>query len=140
MVIRGPENLKLNRDKFPPKWFIKKLNEAFPEEVRNYFRMDMYRTVKRTRLIGRSEGWCFLHNYLRRSFRCKSIGMLDHGGTDKEGNFVTEPYAGDCDECKADIQWLAEKLQCKFSINQETWWAPHIKHCIRVTFYKGEEK
>jgi hypothetical protein len=137
-IQRGPRELQLKLGKTPV-WMRARLNAAFPEQVRTHLRQIQH--VRRTKLNSRDEAAWFVSRVLKHLPECRClIGIWDHWGTDQDDRLVLEPYARNCESCTKQIEWLAAKLDLRYTITQPTWWAPHLPNCVRVTFWpNGKE-
>jgi hypothetical protein len=123
MILHGDPRLKVTMDwrKFPPHWFTQLLNRY---------------VISRKRRLTRGQAMDFVAT----TFHSSCLGIFDHYGTDGSGNVVAEPYAGNCATCLAFAAELAARLGLRHTVTPETWHAPHISECVRITFYKPDEQ
>jgi hypothetical protein len=114
-----------------PTWLRNRLNDFAPAEVAAF----MQRRGGGKKLHSGSHAL----DCTRHLVPSPCVGLFDHYGKDLHNNLVTEPYGRECDGCLAALLAVSEKLQLSFLISDETWWAPHLKQCIRVTLWPCED-
>jgi hypothetical protein len=107
-----------------PRWLRSVFNERLPHAVADY-REHRWTGNTRDKKLHFSE----LHDFLA---NCAFRSLFDHWGSDREDNFVSEPY-GPIAVLEPRARDLAAQLRLRYSVNAVAF---HAQDCVRITFYK----